>query len=479
MTTDTRLRHTRSTPWAITGLALCMLLSSMGVSIANIALPALAQAFAAPFPEVQWVVLAYLLAVTTMVVSAGRLGDMLGHRRILLAGLAIFMAASLLCSLAPALWVLIAARALQGIAAAILMALTVALVRGTVPEERTGSAMGLLGTMSAVGTAIGPSLGGTLIAGFGWRSIFLVMLPMAVLAFILAWRHLPAGTGGHPVKAGWTRFDGLGTALLGMTLAAYALGMTTGSGALDRFHLAMLLTAAFGLALFLRHESHAHAPLIRLAAFRTRVLSAGLLMNALVATVMMATLLVGPFYLARALGLGDAVTGLVMSIGPVISIFSGVPAGRIVDRLGAPRVATLGLVAMAAGAAGLSLLPQLFGVAGFIAAIAVLTPGYQLFQAANNTAVMMTASADQRGVVSGLLSLSRNLGLVTGASVMGSVFAMAAGSGDLTAAGAQAITGGVQTTFALAAGLVVAAIAIGLASGTLAFIAVRQPRPSN
>ena len=464
MTTDTRLRHTRSTPWAITGLALCMLLSSMGVSIANIALPALAQAFAAPFPEVQWVVLAYLLAVTTMVVSAGRLGDMLGHRRILLAGLAIFMAASLLCSLAPALWVLIAARALQGIAAAILMALTVALVRGTVPEERTGSAMGLLGTMSAVGTAIGP---------------FLVMLPMAVLAFILAWRHLPAGTGGHPVKAGWTRFDGLGTALLGMTLAAYALGMTTGSGALDRFHLAMLLTAAFGLALFLRHESHAHAPLIRLAAFRTRVLSAGLLMNALVATVMMATLLVGPFYLARALGLGDAVTGLVMSIGPVISIFSGVPAGRIVDRLGAPRVATLGLVAMAAGAAGLSLLPQLFGVAGFIAAIAVLTPGYQLFQAANNTAVMMTASADQRGVVSGLLSLSRNLGLVTGASVMGSVFAMAAGSGDLTAAGAQAITGGVQTTFALAAGLVVAAIAIGLASGTLAFIAVRQPRPSN
>ena len=108
-----------------------------------------------------------------------------------------------------------------------------------------------------------------------------------------------------------------------------------------------------------------------------------------------------------------------MSIGPIISALSGVPAGRIVDRLGAPIMVIVGLVAMAAGSLALSVLPAMFGVAGYIAAIAVLTPGYQLFQAANNTAVMTDVRADQRGVISGMLNLSRNLGLVTGASVDG------------------------------------------------------------
>src|SRR5690606_10537730 len=142
-------------------------------------------AFGATFQEVQWVVLAYLLAITALVVGAGRLGDLVGRRRLLLAGLMLFTAASALCGLAPTLGSLIAARAAQGLGAAVMMALTLAFVGETVPKARIGSAMGLLGTMSAIGTALGPSLGGMLIAGPGWRAIFLVNLPLGLLTLYL------------------------------------------------------------------------------------------------------------------------------------------------------------------------------------------------------------------------------------------------------------------------------------------------------
>src|SRR5262249_14909038 len=145
---------------ALAGLSLAMLLSSLSTSIANVALPSLARAFAAPFQDVQWVVLAYLLAVTTVIVSVGCLGDIIGRRRLLLAGLLVFTFASVLCAAAPTLWWLITARAAQGLGAAVMMALTMAFVGETVAKEQTGSAMGLLGTMSAIGTALGPSLGG-------------------------------------------------------------------------------------------------------------------------------------------------------------------------------------------------------------------------------------------------------------------------------------------------------------------------------
>ncbi len=168
-----------------------MLMPSLDTSIANVGLPTLARAFAASFQDVQWIVLAYLLAITTLIVSAGRLGDIIGRRRLLLAGIGLFTVASLLCGVAPTLWLLIAARAAQGIGAAIMMALTMALVGEAVPKARTGSAMGLLGTMSAIGTTLGPSLGGVLIAGFGWRMIFLVNVPLGVLNLYLALRTLP------------------------------------------------------------------------------------------------------------------------------------------------------------------------------------------------------------------------------------------------------------------------------------------------
>lgn len=443
---------------ALACLSLAMLLSSLGTSIANVALPTLAEAFAAPFQQVQWVVLAYLLAITTLTVSAGRLGDLIGRRRLLLGGLATFTVASVLCAVAPSLWLLVAARAAQGAGAAVMMTLTVAFVGETVPKERTGTAMGLLGTTSAVGTALGPSLGGLLIAGFGWPAIFLVNLPLGIAALLLAHRYLPAD-GGAP-RSDRAGFDTRGTLVLAGTLAAYALAMTTGRGDLGWMNAALLTVAAVGLGCFVAVEARVSSPLIRLAAFRNAVFSAGLTMNGLVSTVMMATLVVGPFYLARGLGLGEAVVGGVMSIGPAISVLTGVLAGRLVDRRGASRTLLAGLLAMAAGALGLAVLPPLFGLIGYIVAIAILTPGYQLFQAANNTTVMTDVRPDQRGVVSGMLSLSRNLGLITGASVMGAVFAVASGATDVATASPGAVATGMRITFIMAALLIVAAIGV-------------------
>lgn len=463
-------RLTGAARWALAALSLSMLMPSLDTSIANVGLPTLAHAFGASFQAVQWIVLAYLLAITTLIVSVGRLGDLIGRRRLLLWGIVVFTAASLFCGVASTLELLIAARALQGLGAAIMMALTVALVGETIPKARTGSAMGLLGTMSAIGTALGPSLGGFLIAGCGWRTIFLVNVPLGIVNFLLAQRYLPAP---QPVAkpaqpgSGKPRFDKLGTLLLALTLAAYALAVTVDGGHLDRLNIVLLAAAALGAVLFLVAEARVASPLIRLSMFRDPVLSGSLAMSVLVATVMMATLVVGPFYLSRGLGLQTALVGLVMSTGPVISAFTGIPAGRIVDKLGAPFMVFVGLIEMALGLTALSVLPRIFGVPGYIGAIAILTPGYQLFQAANNTVIMTDIRADQRGVVSGMLSLSRNLGLITGASVMGAIFAAATMAVDITKAQPGAVVTGMRITFTVAASLIVGAIIIATASRTV------------
>lgn len=416
----------------LASLALATLLPSLAISSANVALPTLAAAFGAGVAQAQWVVLAYLLTTTSLIVGAGRLGDLIGKRRLLLAGIALFTAAAALGSLAPTLPLLIAARALQGVGAAAMMALTMALVGTALPKARSGRAMGLLGTMSAVGTALGPSLGGVLIGALGWRAVFAVNVPLGLLALALAWRGLPADRG----QGGAAGLDWPGTSWLALTLAAYALAMTQ--------HPGLLAVAAVGLLLFLRTEARAKSPLVRLDRLRDPALSTSLAMNAIVSAVMMATLVVGPFHLSGALALGAATVGALMSIGPIVSAFSGVPAGRLADRFGTRRMTQLGLAAMALGCGLIALLPASLGAIAYVGPLVIVTPGYALFQAANNTAVMADAAAGQRGVISGLLTLSRNLGLITGASAMAAVFAV----------------GGLDLSFAIATGLLAVALVL-------------------
>lgn len=442
---------------ALTGLSLAMQLPSLATSVANMALPVLARSFSISFQAAQWIVLTYLLATTILVIAAGRLGDILGRRRLLLAGMALFTLASALCGAAPAFWLLIGARAMQGLGAAIMMALAIAFVGDIVPKEKLGSAVGVLGAMSAIGTTLGPSLGGLLIMAFGWRAIFTVNLPLGIVAFALLYRSLPSDE--RPVAPAAREFDGLGLALLLVTLGAYALAMTAG----DLFGaptLALLSIALGAGVAFLAVESTARSPLIQLEMFRNPVLAGGLVANGLVSTVMMTTLVVGPFYLSQALGLEHALVGIAMSIGPLAAALSGLPAGRLVDSFGPEAVRIAGLVGMAAGSLLLSVMPAAAGIPGYILPIMALTVGYAMFQAANTTAIMAGAPLGQRGVISAMLNVSRNLGLVTGASAMGAIFAFGTATNDIVTARPEEIADGMRMTFAVASGLTIMALAI-------------------
>ena len=405
---------------ALVGLSLCMLAASLGTSSANVALPTLAQAFGAPFHTVQWVLVGYLLAITAAVVVFGRLGDVVGRRRSLRVALALYCAASIVCGLAPALSVVIVARVLQGLGAAGMMALTLAFVGDIVPKERAGSAMGLLGTVSSIGTALGPSLGGALVTTLGWRAIFFAHLALGGAALALV-RRLPPDRSGRRAA-----FDRAGSLLLEL------LG--------------------------------------------DRALTASLAASSIVSCVVMTSMVVGPFYLSIALGLDTGLVGLTMSVGSIVAALTGLPAGRVVDRFGARRTTLVGLAGIAAAAVVLALRPERLGVPGYVAPMAALTASYALFQAANNTGVMQHAGPDARGVVSGTLGLSRNLGLVTGACVMGAVFALGAGASDITTASGDAVARGLRTAYALAAALIALAFALVATTTTTTTTKARKAR---
>ncbi|AZK62310.1 MFS transporter [Pectobacterium versatile] len=380
-------------------LALAILSASLGTSIANIALPTLTAVFSAPFAQVQAVVIAYLAAMALSVVIAGRLGDRYGLKPVFITGLGLFAIASLLCAIAPQLWQLIAARALQGIGAAFLMTLGMALLRQTAGEKHVGRAMGIVGTVSALGTALGPSVGGFLLAIAGWRSLFWIQIPLVTIVLFMAFTLLPA----TQVKEKASHSGGL--------------------------------------------------------SLRNTTLLSNLTINAAVTAVIMTTLIVGPYYLGLGLGLKETLVGLVMAIGPAVATFSGIPSGRLVDTWGFRRALTAGLSLVVTGTFMLAILPNLLGVTGYILAIIVLTPGYQLFQAANNTATLAEVPGNQRGTVSGLLNLSRNIGLIAGASIMGQVFALGVGTEDFTHAAPASLANGMQLTFFLAGAMVLVAIA--------------------
>lgn len=385
-------------------LASAILLASLGISIATVALPTLARAFGAGVAQVQWVMLAYLLAVTLAIVLAGRMGDLHGHRRMLAAGIALFTLASAAAALAPGLGWLIAARAAQGLGAATLMALPLSLAKDLVAKERMGAAMGLLGTMSAIGTALGPSVGGLLIGALGWRSAFALLTVLGAGLLMLALKALPAAK--DSARA---------------TRAPLALGLL--------------------------HD---------------RAVATPLAMNLLVGAVMMSTLVVGPFFLAFGLGLSEAHTGLVMATGPVAAALSGLPAGRLTDRFGAQASLRAGLALAAAGLCGFALLPAIIGVPGYMLALVLVTPGFQLFMAGNNTAVMRAAPEAHKGLLSGLLGLSRNLGFMLGASLLPLLFAALLGADGLVHSSRQAMDQAFATTFLASAGLCLLSLLLAL-----------------
>ncbi|MEI4272984.1 MFS transporter [Klenkia sp. LSe6-5] len=385
METGTGRRSRRRSTRAVVGLVLAVVTASLGTSSVTVAVPSIGPALGVGTDRAQWVLTAYLVAVFVLVLPAGWAGDRWGRLRVVRLGTVVHLVGTVACVVAPSWGALVAARSAQGAGAAAMMVLAVALGRDLAAASGVGRTMGLLGSASAIGTAVGPSLGGLATQAAGWRAALAVGLPLGVLVLLLL-RPVRSAPGGDPPRRARSR------------------------------------------------------PATQLPAPAVLGGSAVVL---LIGAVMMTTLVAGPYQLG-ALGLGSAATGLVMSLGPVGSMLSGVPAGRLVDRVGPVRSASLGLVLALAGATGLAVVPVAWGPAGYAGALLVLTPGYALVQAGCTTAVLLDAAAQDRGQLSAVLLLARNLGLVVGAW----------GAGVLLA-GAGA--GGAQVVFA------VAAAAVGLA----------------
>lgn len=366
--------------WA---LALAMMVGALGISIANVALPDIARDFGETAQGANRVSVVYLAAVTVAAILVGRIGDRFGRGRVLRAALIGFAGASVLAALSPTMGALIAARAVQGVFGAALMVLSVGLVRQVSGPARSGRVFGALGSMSALGTAAGPVVGGVLVDLSGWPACFWALAGMAVVAAMIA--RIPDGA--PPVRAG--------------------------QGA-------------------------------------PRGLWIGYLANLGVAAVMIGTLVVGPFFLSFGAGLSARMVGMVMAVGPVMSIIGGVMAGRAVDRFGAGSAARVGLWLVAAGCFTLALLSPVWGVWGYLIGIAVLTPGYQLFQAGNTGAVMARAPEGAQGGVAGALGVARNLGLLIGVWGCGALFTHALGGGPVQSAGAGDIDDAVRLVFLVA-----------------------------
>jgi MFS family permease len=445
----------RRASMAVASLSLVLLMTALDTSIANTSLPELARAFGASFENAQWIVLGYLLAVTSSSVAAGRLGDEFGRRRVLLAGIALFTLTSAICVLAPSLSWLVAARAVQGACAAATMALSYAVI-GDIPRAGGARAMGQLAAMSALGTTLGPAVG-SLIAHFAPRAIFLVDVPIGLAAFALALRSVPRCAPGTRESVS---FDVAGTALLALSLFAYALSMTLPGGLWTPRTAVLLAAVVTGLGTFVLVESRSASPLVPLVMLRNTTFSVSLAAGGAVATVVTATLIVGPFYLTRGLGFGRPQAGIILSIGPAAAALTASAAGRLVERIGAPRAMVTGLLAMVVGGFLLAVLPASAAVPGYVVPLVLMTSGYAAFQTANNTAALASSGDSRRGVAAGLISLSRNFGQITGASVMGAVFLHATGANDLAVASPEAIAAGMRTALAVATSLLVAALTL-------------------
>lgn len=442
----------------LSGPSLSIVLASLGTSTAAVTLPELSESFQDHGVNPALVVSAYILATTAFIVPVGRAGDLWGRRSVLVVSLCLYTLGALLALQAPTLPILIASRFIQGMGAAGMMAMPLALVRDFIPSGRVGRWMGAMGTMSAIGTASGPAIGGAVVATFGWRAVYLLQIPLALAALALCFLYIQnlRHTNEH------REFDLPGASVLAFSLAALTFLISDLTGGFDLAIAILAVAAGVAFLAFLWIEKRSVSPIIPLSLLRSKHVRVSLVMNAIVSLVMMGILVVGPFFLMHGLELTIAQMGLAMSVGPIASALSGIPAGRLTERIGANRAVLVGASAMVITTSLMAGLPYIFGLAGFLLAFLMLSPSYQIFLAALNTSVMAQTSEPDRGVTSGILNLSRNFGFILGAGAVSALFWSLAdvegNAGDLTVQIRAAMAGTFAICSFLSLGAVVFAV---------------------
>jgi EmrB/QacA subfamily drug resistance transporter len=423
------VRERPSAYWfAVAAVCIGAFMGQLDASIVTVALPTLQRAFGASVGSVTWVGLSYLLVLVATVAAVGRFADMVGRKLLYVYGFLIFVAGSALCGAAQSLGALDGSRAVQAIGAAMLQANSVAIITLAVPRRSLGKAIGVQGASQALGLALGPSVGGLLLAAGGWRLIFLVNVPFGLigtaagLVFIPRSRQLE-----ERVRFDWTGLS-LFIPSVGCLLAAIA---SPGRGGwVER--LALGGVAAVLAVAFLVRERRTDAPMVDLDLFKRRPFSVGMGAALLSYMVMFGVLLLVPFYLERALGARPGLAGAELMVMPLALGIAATIAGRVADRVGSTPLTVAGMATTAVGLVVMALTRP--STPAFLLLLAVVGLGLGVFMAPNNASVMSSAPPRQAGAASGLLNMTRGMGTAMGLALTALVFAGAGGESGSSAA---------------------------------------------
>jgi EmrB/QacA subfamily drug resistance transporter len=422
--------------FAVAAVCVGALMGQLDASIVTVALPTLQKSFHSSVGSVTWVGLSYLLVLVAGVTAVGRFADMWGRKLLYVYGFVLFVVASALCGFAPDLPALCAFRALQAVGAAMLQANSLAIIVLVVPGRALGRAIGLQGAAQAIGLALGPSVGGLLLAAGGWRLIFFVNVPLGACGAIAALALVPRSQNLQPkVAFDWTGLSLFFPAVVAL-LSAISFGATEGwSSPL----IVGLLVAAFVLGVcFVRHEMVDHEPMLDLSLFSHARFSAGIISGMGSYLVMFGVLLLIPFYLDRGLGFGAARAGLELAIVPVLFGIVAPLAGKMADRTGVRLLTTGGMALVAAALVALGLLRP--GTPGLLLFLAVIGVGLGLFTSPNNASIMGAAPPSQAGMASGVLNMTRGMGTALGLALTGLLFTVNGGTAGVPAGADHAFT---------------------------------------
>jgi len=416
----------RGNPWLILlAVALGFFMVLLDLTIVTIAIPNMITKLHASLDDILWVINAYALVLAVLVITAGRLGDIIGPRTMFLLGIGAFTVASVACGLAPSPGWLIAFRAVQGIGAAMLMPQTLAIITMTFPPERRGVAFGIWGAVAGVATIAGPTLGGLLVTAFDWRYIFFVNLPVGIIVLILAPIIIPDLRPGRR-----HRIDVLGVLLATGALLAICYALVEGQkynwGTITSFiSIPLILGAGIALLLIFLLVQWARQdgePLVPFAVFRDRNFSVTNWVSFVLSIGMMGIFLPFTIYLQSVLGFSALKAGLTMAPASVVSMFVAPVAGRMTDKIGGKYILMSGLVLFAAGMGTMALIARPASAwYVFLAPLIVAGLGMGCIFAPLATVSMRNIKPQMAGAASGVLNTVRQVGQVIGTAAVGAL----------------------------------------------------------
>lgn len=395
---------------AFAAIALAMCISVLDGAIVNVALPAIGADLKVSAAQSIWVVNAYQLAITVSLLPLATLGDILGYKRVYMAGLAVFTLASLACAQAQSLEVLTAARVLQGLGAAGIMSVNIALVRFIFPRDQLGVGVGYTSLVVAASSVAGPGIASAILALAHWQWLFLVNLPLGLLALVVAARTLPlTPASGH-------RFDVLSAVLNALTFGLVISGLDAFSRPGGAAHGVALLVAGLSVGVvFVARERRLAVPMLPVDLLRMPVFAWSLVTSICSFSAQSMAMVALPFYFEQTLGRSPVQTGLLMTPWPLMTALVAPVAGRLSDRLRPEKISSVGLVLFAAGLGSLSLLSDTASAWDIAWRMGLCGLGFGLFQSPNNRVIVSSAPRERSGGAAGLQSMGRLLGQSAGA----------------------------------------------------------------